>query len=276
MTSPTPPCVLTFAATDPTGGAGIIADGLTFVSIGCHPLAVVTAVTIQDTAGVEDYFPMDAEWIADQARCVLEDVPVSVFKVGMLGSVEAVAAVAEVVADYPDTPLVLDPVLGSGRGDVLSTEDMIDAIRAMLIPQATIVTPNSIEARMLALDEATDADEPDLPECARRLLEMGSEYVLITGTHEDTPEVVNTLYGPGGRVQSWSWSRLPGSYHGSGCTLASAIAATLAQGLEVVEAVREAQEFTMEALKTAFRPGMGQHIPDRLFWARDERPDALS
>jgi hydroxymethylpyrimidine/phosphomethylpyrimidine kinase len=276
MTSPIPPCVLTFAATDPTGGAGIIADGLTFVSIGCHPLAVVTAVTIQDTAGVEDYFPMDAEWIADQARCVLEDVPVSVFKVGMLGSVEAVAAVAEVVADYPDTPLVLDPVLGSGRGDVLSTEDMIDAIRAMLIPQATIVTPNSIEARMLALDEATDADEPDLPECARRLLEMGSEYVLITGTHENTPEVVNTLYGPGGRVQSWSWSRLPGSYHGSGCTLASAIAATLAQGLEVVEAVREAQEFTMEALKTAFRPGMGQHIPDRLFWARDERPDALS
>jgi hydroxymethylpyrimidine/phosphomethylpyrimidine kinase len=276
MTSPAPPCVLTFAATDPTGGAGIIADGLTFVSIGCHPLAVVTAVTIQDTAGVEDYLPMDAEWIADQARCVLEDVPVSVFKVGMLGSVEAVAAVAEVVADYPDTPLVLDPVLGSGRGDVLSTEDMIDAIRAMLIPQATIVTPNSIEARMLALDEATDADEPDLPECARRLLEMGSEYVLITGTHENTPEVVNTLYGPGGRVQSWSWSRLPGSYHGSGCTLASAIAATLAQGLEVVEAVREAQEFTMEALKTAFRPGMGQHIPDRLFWARDERPDALS
>jgi hydroxymethylpyrimidine/phosphomethylpyrimidine kinase len=276
MTAPVPPCVLTFAASDPTGGAGVIADVLTFVSIGCHPLAVITAVTIQDTAGVEDYFPMDAEWIADQARCVLEDMPISVFKVGMLGSVEAVTAVAEVVSDYPDTPLVLDPVLHSGRGDALSTDDMVGAVREMLIPQATIITPNSVEARMLAFDEAMDADDPDLLECARRLLDMGCEYVLITGTHEQTPEVVNTLHGPGGRITSLSWTRLPGSYHGSGCTLASAIAATLAQGLEVEEAVREAQDFTVEALKGAFRPGMGQLIPDRLFWARNERPDAVS
>jgi hydroxymethylpyrimidine/phosphomethylpyrimidine kinase len=276
MTTRTLPCVLTFAAMDPTGGAGIIADALACASIGCHPLAVVTAVTIQDTAGVEDYFPMDAEWIADQARCVLEDMPVAVFKIGMLGSVEAVAAVAEVVSDYPDTPLVLDPVLSSGRGDALSSEDMVAAIRTMLLPQTTIVTPNSLEARILAFDEAMDADDPDLAECARRLLEMGCEYVLITGTHENTPEVVNTLYGPLGSVQSLSWPRLPGSYHGSGCTLAAAIAATLAQGLEVAEAAREAQEYTMETLKAAFRPGMGQHIPDRLCWARDDRPDALS
>ena len=111
------PIVLVFAATDPSGGAGIQADILTLSSMGCHPLSVITAVTIQDTMGVEDVLPIDAEWVADQARCVLEDMPVAVFKVGLLGSVEAIAAIAEVVSDYPDIPLVLDPVLASGRGD---------------------------------------------------------------------------------------------------------------------------------------------------------------
>ena len=109
----------------------------------------------------------------------------------------------------------------------------------------------------------------DVVAAAKRILEMGCEYVLITGTHENTPQVVNTLYGQQGVIRSDSWQRLPGSYHGSGCTLASAIAATLANGLDVPEAVREAQEYTWQTLNAGFRPGMGQHIPDRLFWARE-------
>ena len=265
-----PPIVLAFAATDPSGGAGLQADILTLSSMGCHPLSVVTAVTVQDTVGVEELLPLDAEWIADQARCVLEDMPVSVFKIGLLGSVEIIAVIAEIVSDYPEVPLVLDPILTSGRGDDLASDDIISAMRELLVPQATVLTPNSLEARRLALEDSDENEYPGLDECARRLLALGCEYILITGTHENTPEVVNTLYSQEGSVRSDAWQRLPGSYHGSGCTLASAIAATIANGLDISEAVRDAQEYTWQTLNTAYRPGMGQHIPDRLFWARDE------
>ncbi len=247
------------------------ADILTLSSMGCHPLSVVTAVTIQDTMGVEDVLPIDAEWVADQARCVLEDVPVAVFKIGLLGSVEAVAAIAEVVSDYPDIPLVLDPILASGRGDELASEDLISAMRELLVPQTTLITPNSLEVRRLARDDDADEDDdPDLGECARRILSLGCEYVLLTGTHENTPQVVNTLYEQQGVVRTDSWQRLAGTYHGSGCTLASAIAATIANGLAIPEAVRDAQEYTWQTLKHAYRTGMGQLVPDRLFWAREE------
>ena len=265
-----PPIVLVFAASDPSGGAGLQADIMTLSSMGCHPLSVVTAVTIQDTTGVDDVSPIDAEWVADQARCVLEDMPVAAFKIGVLGSVETIAAIAEVVSDYPEIPLVLDPVLASGRGDELASEEMVAAIRELLVPQTTIITPNSLEARRLAIDETNEDDDPDLAECARRLIASGCEYVLVTGTHENTTQVVNTLYGQEGVIRSDSWKRLPGSYHGSGCTLASAIAATIANGLAIGDAVKDAQEYTWQTLKSAFRPGMGQYIPDRLFWAREE------
>lgn len=264
-----PPIVLAFAATDPTGGAGMQADLLTIASMGCHPLSVVTAITVQDTAGVEDILALDADWVVDQARCVLHDIPVSAFKLGVLGSVDIVSAVAEIVSDYPDIPLVLDPVLASGRGDQLASEDMVVAMRELLLPQTTLLTPNSLEARRLAEDEDEDV-YPPLDGCASRLLAMGCEYVLITGTHENTAEVVNALYGPEGAIRRDSWQRLPGSFHGSGCTLASAAAALLASGLDVAEAVREAQEYTWQALRSGFRLGMGQHIPDRLFWGRGE------
>ncbi len=271
----TPPIVLVFSATDPTGGAGLQADILTLASMGCHPLSVVTAVTVQDTMGVDGLFAMDADWIIDQARCVLEDMPVAAFKIGVMGSVDNISAIAEVVSDYPDIPLILDPVLASGRGDELASDDMLIAMRELLIPQTTIITPNSLEARRLALDERNDKDDPSLIECAKRIILSGCEYVLVTGTHENTQEVVNTLYNEDGVVGSESWPRLPGQYHGSGCTLASAIAATIANGLPMEEAVKDAQEYTWQTLKSAFRPGMGQHIPDRLFWAReDERDEA--
>ncbi len=264
---------MSFAATDPSGGAGLQADILTISSIGCHPLSVVTAITVQDTGGVDDVLAMDPEWVIDQARAMLEDVPVAAFKIGLLGSVENIAAIAEILADYPDIPLVLDPVLASGRGDELANEDMLDAMRELLIPQTTIITPNSMEARRLALDEDNEEDDPTLEECAKRILQMGCEYVLITGTHEQTPKVINTLYGESGVLRSDSWARLPGIYHGSGCTLSAAIAALLAQDVDIEEAVKEAQEYTWQTLHAGFRPGMGQYIPDRLFWARGEEDD---
>ncbi len=265
-----PPIVLAFAATDPTSGAGLQADLLTLSSMGCHALSVVTAITVQDTAGVDGVLAIDSDWVGEQARRVLEDMPVAAFKIGLAGSLENISVIAEIVSDYPDVPLVLDPVLSSGRGDELATEEMLCALRDLLVPQTTVLTPNSLEARRL-VQEGDEAEDLPLAECARRLVGLGAEYVLITGTHEATPQVNNSLYGSQGLVRSDSWERLPGSYHGSGCTLASAIAATLANGLEIPEAVREAQEYTWQALAAAFRPGMGQAIPDRFFWARGSR-----
>ena len=269
----TPPVVLSFAASDPSGGAGIQADLLTLASLDCHALSVVTAITVQDTIGVEDLLPIDADWIVDQARCVLEDVPVNVFKVGLIGSVEAAAAIAEVVSDYPEIPLVMDPVLASGRGDELASEDLISAMCELLLPQATLLTPNSHEARRLAMHDSEEIEELTLDECAYRLLDLGAEYVLITGTHENTLDVTNALYASEGRLRSDRWQRLPGSFHGSGCTLAAALAANLAHGLDVPTAVRSAQEYTWQTLKFAYRTGMGQLVPDRFFWAHDDDGD---
>lgn len=276
----TPPTVLTFAATDPSGGAGLQADILALASIGCHPLSVVTGITVQDTVGVESVMALDSDWINEQARTILEDIQVSAFKLGLLGSVENIAVIAEIMADYPDVPLLIDPILTSGRGDELANEEMQAAMTELLFPQATLITPNSLEARRLAfMDDGDEILHTSLEEAAQRLLDLGTEYVLITGTHERSTDVVNSLYGTSpsgasGLIKAYNWERLAGSYHGSGCTLTSAIAACLAHGLSMEEAIQEAQEYTWQTLKNAFRPGMGQFIPDRFFWARDDESES--
>lgn len=269
---PSPPLVLVFAASDPSSGAGVQADLLTLASLGCHPLTAITAITVQDTVGVQSVQPLSSELLEQQARTILEDMPVAAFKVGVLGSVENVLMVAEIVSDYPEIPLVLDPVLASGRGDELSGEDVISAMREMLLPQTTLITPNTPEARRLAESDEDDG-ERSADVCAERLIAMGAQYVLITGTHESTPQVTNTLYGPNGVLRHDHWERLPGSYHGSGCTLASAIAGCLAGGASVEDAVRDAQDYTWQTLKHGFRAGMGQLIPDRFFWARGDEAE---
>ena len=270
-----PPSVMTFAATDPSSGAGLQADILTFASIGCHPLSVVTGITVQDTVGVENLMVFDSDWINEQARTILEDMQVMAFKIGMMGSVENVAVIAEIMADYPDTPLLIDPVLSSGRGDELANDAVQAAMIDLLFPQATLITPNIIEARRLAFynDDSDEAENASLDESAQRLLDIGCEFVLVTGTHERSHEVVNTLYGENGLIKAYNWERLPGSYHGSGCTLTSAIAACIAHGLSMEEAILEAQEYTWQTLKAGFRPGMGQYIPDRMFWAREDEDE---
>ncbi|HSU77015.1 MAG TPA: hydroxymethylpyrimidine/phosphomethylpyrimidine kinase, partial [Burkholderiales bacterium] len=163
----------------------------------------------------------------------------------------------EIVAAHADAPFVVDPVLASGRGDRLADEDAIEALRESILPRTTVLTPNSIEARRLA-------GERDLAACARALTDQGCEYVLITGTHEAGSEVVNTLYDESGALREDRWPRLPHDYHGSGCTLASAIAAYLAHGLEPAQAILEAQRFTWQALAAGFAAGRGQLVPNRL------------
>src|SRR4051812_3866550 len=255
-----PPIVLTFAGSDPTGGAGLQADLLTLASMGCHPLSVVTALTVQDTHGVASLDPVDATCVREQAQRVLADMRVAAIKLGLLGSPANVQAVAAILAEHTEIPVVLDPVLASGRGDVLATDETIAALRELIVPQSTVATPNSVEARRLA-------NAPSLAQSAQRLVERGAEYVLVTGTHEPGSEVINTLYDRGGVVREDRWPRLAGSYHGSGCTLASAIAAALANGLGVPEAARHAAEVSWQTLAGAFPTRSRPLIPDPLFLA---------
>jgi len=258
------PAVLAMAASDPTGGAGLQADLLTLASLGCHPLSVVTGITVQDTRGVDSMQATEASLVERQARHVLRDIPVAAFKLGVLGSAGNARVVAAILADYPRTPVVLDPVLASGRGDALSDSQTVEVLRGALLPLTTVLTPNSLETRRLA----GAAQGSDLAACARELTNLGSKYVLVTGTHETGADVVNTLYDARGVVREDRWQRLPGNFHGSGCTLAAAIAALLARGVAVEQAVQQAQEFTWKSLAAGFTPGHGQAIPDRFFSQR--------
>lgn len=265
------PVVLVFSGNDPTGGAGMQADIETLVSLGCHPAPVVTALTVQDTTGVKHYSPVETGLVIAQARAVLEDMPVAAIKAGMLGGSDNVTALAAILQDYPEVPLILDPVLASGRGDPLADDSLVEALISLLIPEALLITPNILEVMRLA----PDADNVDA--AAQELMSLGCNYVLVTGTHARTPEVENRLYGNRRLLESYSWERLPHEYHGSGCTLAAACAATLAHGMDILEAVAEAQDFTWQALAHGHRLGMGQYFPDRLYWARkdddeDEEP----
>ncbi|MFC4160518.1 bifunctional hydroxymethylpyrimidine kinase/phosphomethylpyrimidine kinase [Chitinimonas lacunae] len=266
----TPPIVLVFAGNDPSGGAGLSADLAALGALGCHGLPVVTALTVQDTAGMEDFLAIDAEMVSDQARFVLEDMQIAAIKVGVVGSVENLTVIAEIAADYPEVPLIVDPVFATGGGDEFASDDLISAMRELLLPHTLILTPNSLEARRLASDDPDEQETMSIDEAALGILRFGCEHVLVTGTHENTLQVTNMLFGRGGRLRVDTWERLPHSYHGSGCTLASALAALLANGMELPQAVREAQAYTYQTLLNAYRPGMGQHLPDRLYWMRGE------
>jgi len=252
-----PPIVLILAGNDPTGGAGLGADIQTLANQGCHAAPVVTCVTVQNTHNVIQCWPLTGAQVLAQAEAVLADMSIVACKIGLLGSVDIVEAVSQLLCQYPHLLVVLDPILAAGGGKSLSTVDLRQAMIKLLLPLVTVVTPNSQEARIL-----TAADT--LNTAAWRLLDYGCQYVCLTGTHENTTTVVNTLYGPGQLRQSWEWPRLPETYHGSGCTLAASLAGQLAQGKPMLIAVESAQQYTWERLKRGFRAGHGQTLPWRV------------
>lgn len=258
-----PGIVLCFGAADPSGGAGLQGDVLTCAALGVHPLTVLTAVTIRDTSAVEGIQAIDEEWVADQARALLEDMPVHAFKIGALCAVECIECIAEVIADYPDVPMVLDPGPGADQGDPLADEELHDALTALLVPLATVMTCDSQEILVFGADGPGADDGQEVADCARRLLALGARHVLVTGAHEHTPQVINTLFDPSGVIRADAWERLPGRYHGAGSTLSAAIAALLARGLGVSEAVQQAQRFAWDALSHGWRLGMGRTMPNR-------------
>jgi len=251
----TPPTVLIFAGNDPSGGAGICADIEVVTHFGCQALPIITAITVQDTTNVTRLEPVSAELVTQQAEMILSDIKVDAIKIGLIGSVENLAAIQAILKNHPDIPVVMDTILRAGGGASLSTESFIDRLHELL-PLSTIITPNSDEAQRLVPAAGS------LDEAGAALLKAGTKSVLITGTHTHTTAVVNTLYTKDGK-SSLDWPRLPDSYHGSGCTLASAIAAKLALGEELHQAVEKAQQFTWESLEKGFKLGHGQHHPNR-------------
>ncbi len=252
------PVVLTFSGHDPSGGAGVQADIEALVSHRCHAASVITALTEQDTANVKRLISQTPANIISQANTLLNDLSVKAFKIGLIGHHETAIAIHSVLKKYPTIPVILDPVLAAGGGADLSNDLLVKAIIDLLLPCTMVLTPNSQEARKLA-------GLVDLQECGLQLMEKGCDYVLITGTHESTPAVSNQLFHDRRCVATYTWKRLPASYHGSGCTLASTIAALIAQGMKPRQAIAEAQRYTWQSLNSAYRPGKGQHIPDRLF-----------
>ena len=258
-----PPIVLVFAGNDPSGGAGLCADIQALASMNCHTAPIVTCITQQDTCHLRASLPLSGEQVAAQAEIVLADMPIAACKIGLLGTVEIVEAIQQVLLKYPDIPVILDPVLAAGGGgESLIKGNVADAIVNKLLPLTKIVTPNSVEARTLAKKTHS------LDAAAAQLIDYGCEYVCITGTHEDTDFVINSLYTSNNKeepiIKSWSWQRLPHTYHGSGCTYAASLAGLLAQGKDMLTAVYDAQLYTWTSLQRGYQAGHGQALPNRL------------
>lgn len=252
------PIALSIAGHDPTGGAGIQADIESFAGNGCRGVSVITCLTVQDTQSVHKLIPIDVSLVHQQLATLFADIRISAIKIGLLGSEEMINVVADILKQHPSIPVVLDPVLASGSGTSLANKALQDQICQQLLPLVDVATPNTLEARKLA--QLTELDA-----CADNLISQGLAHLLITGTHDASTEVVNRLYNSEGCILESSWERLSGEYHGSGCTLASSIAAGLARGLSMQEAVSQGQEYTWQTLARGFLPGSGQSIPDRLF-----------
>ncbi len=271
------PLILSFNASDPVGAIGVQADLAAFAAMGCHGLSVITTLLIGDTTRIEDSQVIDADCVVDQARVVLEDMPVAAFKVGAIGSIESVSAIAEIVSDYPDVPLVLDPFLSAMPEPEEDGEDLLVAIRELLVPQTTLLVISAVELDRLAETWREPADADSLEADAMRLIDMGCEYLLVTGTPTaDMHEIANTLYCSSGVLRQDHWQRIAGSFTGAGCTISATLAALLANGLDAPEAVLEAQEFTIAALLSARRLGMGKLVPDRYFWTREPEDAAAN
>lgn len=260
---------MTFGVADPVGAIGIQADLASFAAMGCHGLSVITSISIGDTTRIEDMQIIDADWVADQARVILEDMPVAAVKVGVVGSVENVSVIAEIVSDYPDIPLILDPFSTAMPDQGLDSEDLLIAMRELLIPQATVLLISAVELARLAETWREPSTEDTMMLDAMHIMDLGCEYLFVTGTPCDIHDVANTLFNESGVVRHDSWQRQFGSFSGAGTTLSATIAAMLANGLDVPQAVFEAQEFTVAAIAHAQRLGMGKLIPDRYFWARE-------
>lgn len=260
VSSQTRPCVLVFSGLDPSGGAGVQADIEAIGAAGAHALSVITALTVQDNDRVFAVNPVEADIIARQADILIRKIPVAAIKIGIVGNRENALVIADVIRrlkqKQPDLPVVLDTVLGSGHGFALS-DGLPEYALSPLIGLASLVTPNLPEAKRLY------PESDDIEVQAKYLLSLGAMNVLVKGGHGDEKDSVVNRWFSGNASRNWRWTRMEGEFHGTGCTLASAITGFLATGNSMEDALTKGQELTQEALTKAFSIADGQKIPGR-------------
>ena len=267
-----PACVLVFNSNDPIGASGLAADVSAVTSVGAHALPVLTGAYIRDTAEIMDHHAFDEEAVTEQARTILEDVPVQVIKVGFAGSPENLSAIAEIASDYADVPLVAYMPNLSWWTEV-QIDLYQDAFKELVLPQTTVLVGNhSTLWRWLLPDWSSDKN-PTPRDIARAANAMGVPYTLVTGIALPEQFVENVLASPHSVLYTGRFERFEATFAGAGDTLSAALAALLATGSDLAEAVKEALAYLDRCLNAGFRPGMGNVIPDRLFWAQADDDD---
>ncbi len=270
------PCIMVFNANDPSGAGGLSADLTTIASASGYALPVVTGTYIRDTSEIRNHVAFEDDAVDDQARCTLEDITVSAFKAGFLGSPDNVSTVAEIVSDYPEVPLI------TYVGDLswwneLSIDTYLDAMAELLLPQTTVLVGNhSSLCRWLLPDWASERP-PGPRDVARAAAEHGVSYTLVTGFNAPDQHLESHLATPESVLATARYERFEATFTGAGETLAAALAALLAAGADLQTAVAESLTYLDQCLDAGFQPGMGHAVPDRMFWAHDEDdPDEVA
>lgn len=269
-----PACVMSFNANDATGASGIGADIATIAAMGAHALPVVTSLLIRDSAEVFDVHEIDPDAVIDQARSVLEDITITSWKVGFLGSAEGISAVAEILSDYTDVPLVAHlPNLSWMDDDAQMA--YLDAFRELILPACHVLVGSHKTLTDFLLPDWEAERTPSARELAVAAGEQGCDYVLVTGVQLPDQFIDNVLASPQGALAGERFERFEASFVGAGDTLSAALAAILSSGTALDMAVSEALSFLDQSLDSGFRPGMGGVVPDRFFWALPpgEQPD---
>jgi hydroxymethylpyrimidine/phosphomethylpyrimidine kinase len=264
-----PACVMVFNASDPSGAGGLSADVTAIASVGAHALPVVTGAYARDTAEVLDHFPFDDEAITEQARAILEDTPAQVFKVGFLGSPEAISAVAEIATDYADVP-VIAYMPNLSWWDESQIDLYLDAFRELMLPQTTVLVGNHSTLWRWLLPDWSSDKSPTARDIAKAAADMGVAYTLVTGIPLPDQFLDNVLATPQSVLGSEKFERFEAVFSGAGDTLSAALAALVASGSDLASATTEALSYLDRCLDAGFRPGMGNVVPDRLFWAQPE------
>jgi len=265
-------CVMTFNANDPSGAGGLSADITAIASVGAHALPVTTGAYVRDTAEVRDHFSLDDEAVSDQARLILEDVPIEVFKVGFVGNPENVSAIAAVASDYSDVPVVLYmPDLSWWQEDQIDLYQ--DACNELLLPLTTVLVGNHSTLSRWLLPDWNEEQSPKARDIARAASEFGVPYTLVTGIPLPDQHIDNVLCTPETILCSTQFERFEAIFSGAGDTLSATLAALIASGSELSEAATEALNYLDRCLESGFRPGMGNVLPDRFFWAHPEDDD---
>ena len=268
----TPACVLVFNASDPSGAGGLTADIATIASVGGHPIAVVCGAYARDTAEIFDHFSFDDEAVTEQARTVLEDLPVQAIKVGFVGSPENISAIAEIASDYDQVPVIAYmPNLAWWREELI--DEYQDAFRELLLPQTSVLVGNHSTLWRWLLPDWGGERNPTARDIARAAAEMGVPYTLVTGIPLPEQFVENVLASPQSVLGSGKFELFDATFSGAGDTLSAALTALVAAGSDLGEATSEALSYLDRCLDGGFRPGMGHIVPDRMFWAQPDDAD---